>query len=177
MERVLIVGSGGAGKSTFARLMGGITGLPVVHLDAHHWRSGWVEPSRDEWLATMRRLISGERWIIDGNYSGVEFQVRLERADTIVLMDLPRRVCLWRALKRPLSRTPRLDMPEGCPERFYDLEYLKFLRWIWRYSDNSLPRILDAIATHGDGITLHRLTSQREADEFLAGLQSTRRVA
>jgi len=44
MERVMIIGCAGAGKSTLARKLGAITGLPVIHLDREHWRPGWVEP-------------------------------------------------------------------------------------------------------------------------------------
>ena len=88
MKRVLIIGSGGAGKSTLARQMGEISGLPVIHLDAEHWRPGWIEPSKDEWAARVDELTRGESWIMDGNYGGTMSQ-RIAAADTILFLDLP----------------------------------------------------------------------------------------
>ena len=93
MRRVAIIGSSGAGKSTLARRLGERTGLPVVHLDEHFWRPGWVETSRGEWRAVQTALCAQDAWIMDGNYSGT-LDVRLARADTVVFLDLPRRVTI-----------------------------------------------------------------------------------
>jgi len=96
---VAVVGSGGAGKSTFARALGGVTGLPVVHLDEHYWRPGWVEPSKTEWSAIQTDLVSRDRWIMDGNYGGT-FDVRFARADTVIVLSLPRAACLVGSTRR-----------------------------------------------------------------------------
>src|SRR5687767_8178275 len=86
--RVMIVGNGGAGKSTLARALGERTGLPVVHLDALYWQPGWVEPPREEWRATQRQQLAGSDWIADGNYGGT-MEERLRLADAVVLLDHP----------------------------------------------------------------------------------------
>jgi len=99
MKRVAIIGSGGAGKSTLARQVGDATGFPVIHLDREHWQPGWVAPGSEAWAARVAELVAGEAWIIDGNYGGT-MEARFARADTIVLLDLPRTVCLYRAVKR-----------------------------------------------------------------------------
>lgn len=70
MKPVAVVGSGGAGKSTFARELGRRTGIPVIHLDQHHWKPGWVAAAADERRAIQRDLLSGGAWIVDGNYGG-----------------------------------------------------------------------------------------------------------
>jgi adenylate kinase family enzyme len=70
MKRVLVIGSSGAGKSTFSRRLGEITGIKVIHLDKLHWRAGWVEPSKIEWRKTVEDNLKKEAWIMDGNYSG-----------------------------------------------------------------------------------------------------------
>jgi adenylate kinase family enzyme len=166
MNRVAIIGSGGAGKSTIARKLGEITALPVVHLDREHWRPGWVEPPRDEWAATVAKLASEERWIIDGNYGGT-MTARIERADTIVFVDLPRMVCVWRALKRStiLKRRPRPDMADGCEERVD----FTFLKYIWDYPATRRPAILERLrAARSEGKTVIRLRSQRAVDRWLA---------
>ena len=78
MQRIAVVGPGGAGKTTFARELGRRTGIPVVHLDRHYWRPGWTPTPADEWRAQQARLLAGERWIVDGNY-GASFDVRFAR--------------------------------------------------------------------------------------------------
>ena len=78
-QRVLVDGMMGSGKSTFARALAARTGLPLIHLDVHYWKPGWVRPSDDEWRYRQRALLAGEAWIIDGNYNET-LALRLERA-------------------------------------------------------------------------------------------------
>ena len=92
MERVAIVGPGGAGKSTFARSLGELTGLPVLHLDRFFWKPGWVETPRDEWRQRQSELAAADRWIADGNYGGT-FDERFARADTVIIVARPRLAC------------------------------------------------------------------------------------
>src|SRR5687767_13223841 len=140
MRRILVIGSGGAGKSTLARDMGERLRLPVVHLDRLYWRAGWTKPSADEWTRQVAELIGGDAWVMDGNYSGT-LDLRIPAADTIVFLDLPRIVCLWRVLRRRLAfrgRT-RPEMHPDCPERIT----WEFIDWIWTYPTRSRPRVLD----------------------------------
>ncbi len=105
MRRVLVLGSPGAGKSTFARALAALTGLPLIHLDAHYHLPGWQEPDPAEWDARLDGLIAGGTWIIDGNF-GSSLDRRLARADTAILLDYPTLVCLSRktpAIKRRLA--------------------------------------------------------------------------
>ena len=82
MERVLILGCGGAGKSTLARQLGAQTGLPVVHLDQGWWLPGWKNPPEEAFDRWVEEMLAGEWWIIDGNYKWT-LEVRLCRADTV----------------------------------------------------------------------------------------------
>lgn len=141
-KKIILIGSGGAGKSTFARALGEALGLPVHHLDALFWHPGWVETPRPDWTAAQEKLCAGDRWIIDGNY-GATMDLRLSAADTVIFLDLPRWLCLYRALKRAFvyrGRT-RPDMAPGCPERLD----AKFLRWIWNYPRARRPGILEKL--------------------------------
>lgn len=158
MKRILIIGSGGAGKSTLARELGHILGLPVIHLDAHHWQPGWVSPSKERWREQVNGLIERKTWIMDGNFSGT-LSIRLAACDTILLLDLPRRVCLARVLKRRMLARwrGRPDMAPGCPEKLD----LMFLAWIWGYRKSVRPRILrlvDEFAPDKPFIHLRRRT-------------------
>ncbi|WP_202800056.1 hypothetical protein [Sinorhizobium fredii] len=84
MRRVLIVGCPGAGKSTAAKQLAEITGLPLVHLDRHYWLLGWQRPDNAVWQKTMEGLVSQTAWIMDGNYRGT-LEQRLTLTDTLII--------------------------------------------------------------------------------------------
>ena len=162
MKPVAVVGSGGAGKSTFARELGRRTGIPVIHLDQHHWKPGWVAAAADERRAIQRDLLSGEAWIVDGNYGGT-FDVRFGCADTVIVLALPRVWCVVRVLRRTLEHHGRAVQAAGCPERL-DLTSLK---WVWRYPRDSRPRLDAARHRYRANLRVIELTSAARADRFL----------
>jgi adenylate kinase family enzyme len=166
VKRVLIIGSGGAGKSTLAKALAERTGLPLVHLDRHYWRPGWTEPPREEWHTHLRALLDGERWIMDGNYGGT-LRLRIPYADTIVFLVFSRWLCIWRVLRRYLMHRNRSrdDMADGCPERLA----WAFLVFLWRYPVDGVPRVLELLEAH-PGKELHVLRSDREVRRFLMGV-------
>ena len=134
MERIIIIGCGGAGKSTLARQLGEKLNLPVVHLDKLFWRPGWEHISREEFDRLHREALVKDKWIIDGNYDRTMAE-RVKYCDTIIYLDFSRAACLLGVAKRILTTygTVRPDMGEGCPERF-DREFLK---WIWNFNKNN----------------------------------------
>jgi adenylate kinase family enzyme len=164
MRRVLIIGSGGAGKSTFASQLGERTGLPVVHLDALFWRAGWRETPREEWAARVEELIAADAWIMDGNYGGT-MERRLAACDTVVFLDFPRALCLWRVIKRraKFRGRSRPDVAEGCEERLT----LEFVRWVWGYPRKRRPGVLKRLGELRGGQKVFVLRSPREAQRFL----------
>ena len=139
MKRVLLIGSGGAGKSTVARRLAARTGLPLIHLDALYWRAGWVETPKAEWAETVARLVQAPAWIMDGNYGGT-LAARLAACDTVVLLDLPPWRCLWRVLARRFHHAGRArpELPAGCEERLD----AGFAWWIATYRRKRLPGVL-----------------------------------
>jgi adenylate kinase family enzyme len=86
---VLVIGPGGAGKSTVAKRLGRILSLEVIHLDKFYWKPGWIEAPKEEWDVPIERLLAGESWIMDGNYSRT-LERRLKSADTVVFLDFAR---------------------------------------------------------------------------------------
>jgi adenylate kinase family enzyme len=139
VRRVLVIGSGGAGKSTVARAIAAAAGLPLVHLDRLYWRPGWVPTPTAEWAEVVGELVARDRWVIDGNYGGT-MPVRFSAADTVVFLDTPRFRCLVRVTKRAVIHrgSTRDDMPPGCPERIT----WEFVRWIWTYPAIRRPGVL-----------------------------------
>ena len=164
MRRILVIGSGGAGKSTVAAQMGKRLGLPVVHLDTLFWRPGWVKMQGDKWEQVVARLIAGDGWVIDGNYGGT-LDSRLAAADTVVFLDFPRLLCLWRVVKRRVRfhGRSRPDMAQSCPERLT----WEFVRWIWTYPNRWRPGILEKLRAVEPEEQVVVLRSPREVRRFL----------
>jgi len=105
MQRVVILGRGGAGKPTFANRLGKATGLPVVELDKHFWQPGLIPTPRQNWIEAQRRLAKQPRWIMDGDLGKYdELSVRLQAADTVFILDFSLRLCLMRAMRRSKER-------------------------------------------------------------------------
>jgi adenylate kinase family enzyme len=169
-RRVLVTGMAGSGKSTFSRSLAAKTGLPVIHLDVHFWKPGWVAPSEREWRETQSRLLASDAWIADGNYHET-LDLRLERADTVVILDPSWWVCSARAFLRGL-RKPVGELPEGCDDPFWRRlrDEWRLAVVIWRNRRSEPERELEIISQHGQHVALHAIGSKRAAREFLDGL-------
>jgi adenylate kinase family enzyme len=165
MQRVLIIGSPGAGKSTLSHALAARTELPLYHMDKIHWLPGWIERNRDEALAEVKQVLAQDRWIIDGNY-GSTLPIRIQRADTVVWLDYPTWRCLGRVLKRWWQHRgqTRPDMTEGCPERL-DLE---FLRYVLMFRSGWHRRNGQILAGFSGQVV--RFQHPREAEQWLSGL-------
>jgi adenylate kinase family enzyme len=165
MQRVLVIGSSGSGKSTLSTSLGSLLRLPVIHLDSLYWSAGWVEPDKAQWAETVRNVVAQKAWILDGNYSGTLAE-RVEACDTVVFLDVPRLVCLWRVfarIARYRGRT-RPDMPDGCPERFD----IAFLLWIWNYPTRTRRKVLALLETHGSTKQVIHLRTRRDVEKFVS---------
>jgi len=171
--RIMVMGSSGSGKSTLAMRLGGITGLPVVHIDCLFWKPGWVESPKDELDAKVRAAADGPAWIIDGHFKRT-LGYRLERADTVIFLDFNRCVCLWRVLKRWMKYygKSRPDMTQGCHEKID----LPFLKWIWDYSKNVRVDTLAWLAEIQPPKRVVILKGNRAVKGFLAGVSESKEI-
>ncbi|GMK46287.1 topology modulation protein [Paenibacillus glycanilyticus] len=171
MKRIAIIGSGGAGKSTLARKLGQALNREVSHLDALFWKPNWVGVPRQEQIIIQTELVKQEEWIIDGNYGGT-LDIRLHAADTIIYLDYPRLLCMYRAIKRSVQyrNKTRPDMGAGCKEKVD----LRFLKWIWEYPKTTRPDILSRLQQLSDEKQVVILKSPSEAKRFLNNLGKER---
>lgn len=165
VQRVAVVGSPGTGKTTFSNSLAALTGLPVIHLDEQFWTPGWVETPYEEWDQKQRALVDEPRWILDGNY-GRTVDVRLARADTVIVLSAPRIVCLYRVLKRVVVNWRQDIQAPGCPEHF-DFEFVK---WIWNFPRDSQPRLTEALARFEGKFDLVLLANRNDSRYFLASV-------
>ena len=175
-NRVVVTGLAGSGKSTLAFALADKTGLPVIHLDLHFWKPGWVAPSETEWRSKQRAVLVGDAWIADGNYHET-LDLRVERVDTVVVLDMPWWLCSGRAFLRGF-RMPG-ELPEGCEysrrRRLRD-EWLLAVR-IWRKRRSEPEYEREILSQRGPSVTLHTLTSKRAVREFLEGLDADHQEA
>ena len=166
---MIVTGLAGAGKSTLSIALAARSGLPLIHLDLHFWKPGWVAPSETEWREKQRAVLAGDAWIADGNYHET-LDLRLELADTVLFLDLPWWRCSGRALRRGF-RMPG-ELPDGCTytrwQRLRDECRLAVRIWRVKRSQPELER--EIISQHGTHVALHVLSSTRAVRQLLAGV-------
>mgnify|MGYP002512248686 CR=1 FL=1 len=166
MEKILIIGCPGSGKSTFARALHEKTGLPLYHLDMLFWNADKTAVEKSVFKARLCDVIKEDAWIIDGNYSRT-IEMRLSRCDTVIYLDFSRFACIRGVVKRVLTTygTVRPDMGEGCPERF-DLDFLK---WVWNFNKNKREKNYQLL-NETPGIEKIVLKNRRMVKRFLRSL-------
>lgn len=171
MDRIMIFGFSGGGKSTLARKMGEILDIEPTHFDAIHWLPGWVESTREYKKEMIKPVLERERWIIEGNYHRIYWNERLELADTVIFIDVNRFICLWQAWKRSriYKGKTRPDMGEGCTEKF-DLEFAKWVFFKGRRKNNIM---LDAVKyAKEQNKAVYVLKNRRDINKFLKGIET-----
>lgn len=165
MNRIIVLGCSGSGKSTLVRALAKQTGIPAFHLDQMYWQPGWTpHPDLSVFRETVDRVVSGERWILDGGFYDAAGPLRFARADCIVIFDLPTRICLYRVLKRwwTFRGETRPDLAPGCPETFDPA----FLWYIMTYRSRQTPKGDALIAQHFKG-RIVRIRSEAERVAFM----------
>jgi adenylate kinase family enzyme len=164
----MIMGPSGSGKSTLARTLGAQLGLPVTHLDRLFWQPGWVQPDERAFRAKIVEAVAGEAWVIEGNYSR-HLDLRLWHADTLIWLDLPRRVYFPATVWRMMTHygRQRSDIGPGCPEPF---DWPFFRDWVWTYPTRGRPKQVVLMASLPAHIAAMTLTSRREIARLIADL-------
>jgi adenylate kinase family enzyme len=168
MQRILVMGSSGSGKSTFARRLSAMTGLPFVSLDALFWQPGWQPSELAVFDARVIEAAHQPRWVMDGNYTNRTGELRRELADTIIWFDLPRRTCMTGILTRIATTygQVRPEMAEGCPEKID----FAFFHYVWTYRKRQRPKLLKYFEGLRPDQTFVCFTERMQADRYLANL-------
>lgn len=159
MERIIVIGCPGAGKSTFARNLQKRVELPLTHLDMLFWNKDKTTVSREEFDKRLESVLKTEKWIIDGNYSRT-LDIRLKACDTVFFLDLPTEACL-EGVRQRLGKT-RPDMPWIEVE-----EDIEFMEYIKDFGNAQRSKIISLLGKHNDKsiIVFH---SREEIDKYLS---------
>ena len=164
MERVLIIGCGGAGKSTLARKLGAKTGIPIVHLDQIYWSPGnWEHLEKAEFDHLLKLELEKTSWIMDGNFNRT-LELRLEKCDTVIYLDFNRVQCILGWLNRVITNwgTARPDMAPGCNE-WFDPEFAK---WLWNFNKQNRARYMEILSMQ-ENKDVYILRNRRQVKRFL----------
>lgn len=162
MLKVIIIGSPGAGKSTFARRLGEATNLPLYYLDMLWHKPNQTNISREEFDMRLGEILSKDCWIIDGNYQRT-LEMRMKACDTVFLLDFPVEICLSGAEERIGKK--REDLP--WTETELDAE---FRQWIMDFPNSQLPQIYELIETYRKHKNIVILKSRGELEEYIQSI-------
>lgn len=164
-KRIILVGSGGSGKSWLAKQLANITGYKMIHLDCEFWQPNWTKTPKEEWIEKQKGFIKGEKWIIDGNYNS-SMELRFAAADLVIFLDINRFICMWSAYKRHGKK--RSDLPYYLEEKM-NYEFIDFLKYIWTFKKTGKKRKLDLHEKYPESEFLV-LKSRRMVREFLKSI-------
>jgi adenylate kinase family enzyme len=169
MQRVSVVGVSGSGKSTIGRRLALRLDVPYVELDELHHGPNWNEASAEELRARVAPVVAQPGWVIDGNYRTKLGTLVVERADTVVWLDLPIRVWLPRLARRTLVRMlTREELFNGNRESFRNLfERPNIFGWAWRRHFEHRRELPPWVGQHPH-VRLVRLCTPADVEAFLA---------
>ena len=166
MERVLIIGSNGAGKSTFSFRLAEKTGLPLIHIDQIYWQDAWDVTPEAEFDRRVQAETQNPRWIIEGNNLR-SLPRRLVRADTVFWFEFPPPLCVLNIFRREWAYRGRVrpDMPDQCVSRCD----MKFLQMVWDFNRRNHRKIA-AMLSNAENIRVIRFTNYRQVERYLRTL-------
>ncbi len=168
-----MVGNSGSGKTTLARALSTRLAAPHLELDSVFHQPGWEPLPTEQFRALVAGFVAADQWVIDGNYSKVQDLI-WQRADTVVWIDLPRRLVMWRLIWRTLRRAAlRAELWNGNRETWRNLLHIdpakSIIAWSWTRHRSYRERYLRAAADPAyQQLTFIRLRTPAEAARLLS---------
>ena len=174
LERIVVIGSSCAGKTSFARRLSDVLDVPNIELDALHWLPDWVAREPRELRTLVEEAVFPDRWVADGNYAQVR-DIVWQRATCLIWLNYPFRVVFYRALRRTIKRVfTDQRVYSGNRESFRRafLSRDSILLWVittYHRRRREFPKVFGQ--HHFSMLRVIEFNSQRDADEFMRGLE------
>lgn len=160
MNRIMVIGCPGSGKSTFSKALHEITDIPLYHLDMLYWNADKTTVDKAVFREKLSGTIQKSQWIIDGNYDST-IELRLKACDTVIFLDYPVDVCLNGIRER--RGKARTDLPWIEKSDEEDAEFIEFIK---NYNSQNRPKVMALLDKYSDR-EIYIFKSRNEADEFL----------
>ena len=144
MQKVIVIGCPGSGKSTFSRKLHDMMGIPLFHLDMLNWDADKTPVAKSIFYERLSHVMEHREWIIDGNY-GSTMELRMQKCDTVIFLDYPLEICLSGIEVR--KGKPRPDMPWVEATDVQDAELIEFVK---NYRVQSRPLVMDLLNKYSD---------------------------
>ncbi len=170
MNRVMIIGNGGGGKTTLALRLTKSTGLPLTEVDCIQFQAGWTRTPTEQVTNELAAIQSGDRWIIDGFGPWDSIEARAGLSDTIIFVDHPIWIHFWWACERQVAAAKgekRIGGPPDCDLR--DVTKLMF-ETLWRVHEELRPKLVELVEKHQTAKNVIWIRSPEELDSFIGGL-------
>jgi adenylate kinase family enzyme len=180
MQRVVVWGATGSGKTTFARRLGAALGLPAIELDGLFWQPNWAESETEPFRLKVQAAFDAapDGWVCDGNYGGRLRDLASGQADTVVWLHLPWRVSFWRVFKRTVSRAWTKEPMWAGNTESWRLSFMSkdsILWWSIRHHQDTVRSARAKLATLDSGKRVYELRSTREVEVFLSAAEQRER--
>ena len=180
MNRAVVIGSSGSGKTTVARRLAAALEVPFLEMDSVFHREGWNSTPDGEFQAILDHFTSGERWVVDGNYTSHGMRELVwPRADTVIWLDPTRGVAMTRVILRTLRRViTREELWNGVREPWANLysrdPYKNIIVWTWTRHAHVRAKFETALIDGSwDHTTVHRLRSTSEVEDFVSSIETS----
>ena len=159
MKKIIVIGCPGSGKSTFAKSLHKLTGIPLFHLDLLFWNEDRTTVEKSVFLDRLLKTLQYNEWIIDGNYCST-MELRMQTCDTVIFLDYPLDICLSGVEER--KGKPRSDLPwiENDED---DTEFVDFIK---NYNSQSRPKVIELLKKYPNK-DIHIFSNRAQAEEFL----------
>lgn len=176
--RVNVIGTSGSGKSRFSRELSSILNVPYIEMDSVFWEKDWRMPDDPTFVARLQKAISGDSWVLDGNYSRT-VPIKWRAVDYVIWLDFPFLRTLLQSIRRALSRVvTRQELWEGTGNReswrrLFSKESI--VLWSLKSYFPNRNRILSLIQSRDNaGIRFIRVRTQKQRNQVLRAFRETR---
>lgn len=166
-QKIAIIGCAGSGKTYLTFKLAEKLHLPIYHLDQYAWKPNWERVDFEELKKIHHELCKKDAWIMEGIYFKLLYE-RVQAADVVIFLDIPRSVCLWNVIKRSLLNSGKVieGNLQGCAQNIFSFKFLEFLQWIWSFDRKHRPDILDILQDFKQSKQIYVIKSRQEMNKL-----------